>query len=40
MWIIKINHYYTVYNYDLIMSISSTGVYGSATLVNSRGGYM
>ena len=27
--------YYIIYNYNIIMSISSTGLYGSATIVNS-----
>ena len=28
-------YYYIIYNYNIIMSISSTGLYGSATIVNS-----
>jgi hypothetical protein len=28
-------YYYIVYNYNIIMSISSTGLHGSATLVNT-----
>jgi hypothetical protein len=28
-------YYYIIYNYSIIMSISSTGLYGSATIVNS-----
>jgi hypothetical protein len=45
MWIIKIKIkpnkilsfycYYILYNYNIIMSISSTGLYWSATMVNS-----
>ena len=31
----KKNSYYVIYNYNIIMSISSTGLYGSATIVNS-----
>ena len=27
--------YYIIYNYSIIMSISSTGLYGSATIVNT-----
>ena len=27
-------YYYIIYNYNIIMSISSTGLYGSATIVN------
>ena len=30
----KKNSYYVIYNYNIIMSISSTGLYGSATIVN------
>jgi hypothetical protein len=32
---IKILNLYIIYNYSIIMSISSTGLYGSATIVNS-----
>ena len=28
-------YYYIIYNYNIIMSISSAGLYGSATIVNS-----
>ncbi len=29
-------YYYITYNYNIVMSISSTGLYGSATIVNSN----
>jgi hypothetical protein len=32
---LKTNYYYIIYNYNIIISISSTGLYGSATIVNS-----
>jgi hypothetical protein len=28
-------YYYIIYNYNIIMSSSSTGLYGSPTIVNS-----
>jgi hypothetical protein len=34
-YISKFFYYYIIYNYNIIMSISSTGLYGSATIVNS-----
>ena len=30
---LKKKYYHIIYNYNIIMSISSTGLYGSATLV-------